>query len=100
MNKKIKILSRDYNKYNYSSVCINERNIPYAERYKEAYAEICNDAGNVEWLTQESDSPSDEFNQEIIRAFKANGLKPGSIIDVAYGIRDDGLTEFYTLTVN
>ena len=110
MKKHIKVIGRAYE---YSSVtkgpapypkfdkmCINESRIEHVERYKECDCWIGeNGVGNVEWLTQESECPSDRFNKEIVRAFKANGLKPGSLIEVAYGIRDNGLTEYYTLKV-
>ena len=110
MEKHIKVIGREYA---YSSrtkgpapypkfdkMCINESKIEYDERFKECHCWIGEDGvGNVEWLTQDSEFPSELFNKEIVRAFKANGLKSGSLIEVAYGIRDRGLTEFYTLTV-
>lgn len=83
----------------FDEMCINECLIPHAERFKECCCEIRNGVGEVEWLTQESEIPSGKFNNEIVRAFKKNGLEVGAKINVAYGIRGCGLTEHYVLTV-
>ena len=76
---------------------VNVQDIPYEERPKDhcIYIDSAKNIGYVKWLTQNSSYPSDEFNKEIIRAFKANGFH--GKIEVSYGIRDDGLTEFYEL---
>ena len=76
---------------------VNVQDIPHEERPKDycIYIDSAKNIGYVEWLTQDSSYPSDEFNKEIIRAFKANGFH--GKIEVSYGIRDDGLTEFYEL---
>ena len=76
---------------------VNVQDIPHDERPKDycIYIDSAKNIGYVEWLTQASSYPSDEFNKEIIRAFKANGFH--GKIEVSYGIRDDGLTEFYEL---
>ena len=109
MNKAINVIGREYEWSSetngpapyppFDEMCVNESRIPHAERFKECYCEIRNGVGEVEWLTQGSKTPSDKFNDEIVRAFKANGLKVGAKINVAYGIRDYGLTAHYVLTV-
>ena len=76
---------------------INVQDIPHEERPKDyfIYINLDENIGFVEWLTEASSYPSDEFNKEIIRAFKANGFH--GKIEVSYGMRDDGLTKFYEL---
>lgn len=76
---------------------INVQDILHKERPKEfcIYIDPVKNIGHVDWLTQESSYPSDKFNKEIIRAFKANDFH--GKIEVRYGIRSDGLTEFYEL---
>ena len=76
---------------------INVQDIPHEERPKDyfIYINLDKNIGFVEWLTEASSYPSDEFNKEIIRAFKANGFH--GKIEVSYGVRDDGLTQFYEL---
>lgn len=80
---------------------INESKISGKFRFKEAWAEYDENTnvGNVDWLMQESDELGADVTAEIIRAFKANGAKPGCEITVKYGIRDYGLTHTTTLTV-
>lgn len=108
---RIKVLDRDYE---WSSLtrkpapwpkdnikAVNVRLIEHAERPKDCFVEISNDkmSGNVEWLMEDSRCLSDAFKSEIIRAFKANGAKPGCQINVKYGIRDDGLTDSLVLEI-
>ena len=80
---------------------INESKIGREFRFKDAWAEYDEKAnvGNIEWLMQESDSLGADVDAEFIRAFKANGAKPGCEITVKYGIRDYGLTHTTTLIV-
>lgn len=80
---------------------INESKIGREFRFKDAWAEYDEKAnvGNIEWLMQESDSLGADVDAEFIRAFKANGAKPGCEITVKYGIRDYGLTHTMTLIV-
>ena len=80
---------------------INESKIGSEFRFKDAWAEYDEKAnvGNIEWLMQESDSLGADVDAEFIRAFKANGAKPGCEITVKYGIRDYGLTHTITLIV-
>ena len=80
---------------------INESKFGHEFRFKEAWAEYDENANvaNVEWLMQESDEIDGAVEAEFIRAFKANGAKPGCEITIKYGIRDDGLTHTTTLTV-
>lgn len=80
---------------------INERKFSNEFRFKEAWAEYDENAnvGTIEWIMQESDEIDDAVEAEFIRAFKANGAKPGCEITVKYGIRDYGLTHATTLIV-
>ena len=80
-----------------NKLMVNVQDILHEERPKEyfIYIDLDKNIGHVEWLTQKSSYPSIEFNKEIIRAFKANGFH--GKIEVSYGIRDNGLTEFYKL---
>ena len=55
--------------------------------------------GNVTWESQEDDDPTEAWETEIKRAFKANGLKSGSMIHVKFGSRDSGFIHNYTLTI-
>ena len=82
---------------NRNKLKVNVQDILHEERpkYHCIYIDTAKNIGYVEWLTQESSYPSVEFNEEIVRAFKANGFH--GKIEVSYGIRDDGLTEFYEL---
>ena len=80
-----------------NKLSVNVQDILHEERPKDycIYIDSAKNIGYVEWLTQASRYPSDEFNEEIIRAFKANGFH--GKIEVSYGMRDDGLTKFYEL---
>lgn len=55
--------------------------------------------GDVTWESQEDDDPTETWEAEIKRAFKANGLKNGSTIHVKFGSRDSGFIHNYVLTI-
>lgn len=55
--------------------------------------------GTVSWLSQLDEYPSFAWECEIKRAFKANGLKPGSIIHCKFGSRDTGYIHEFGLKV-
>lgn len=78
---------------------INQKLIPHPERAKDWNTYIEGNEGCVEWITQESVDPSDEFNKEIIRSFKENGLKEGDIIHVEYSMRGESYSTKYDLTI-
>lgn len=78
---------------------VNESKILHDERCKEADLYIEDEAGYVDWLTQESRNPSPEFNAEIIRAFKANGLPIGAKIHVTYDMRGEDDPVEYELEI-
>lgn len=78
---------------------INEKLIPEDEQYKECEAFIEDGVGHLEWITQACGSPSDQFNEEIIRAFRANGLKIGDVIHVSYSMRGESGMMWYDLTI-
>ena len=56
-------------------------------RFKEygAWLDVAAKEGNVDWLAQETNSPNDDFDHEIVRAFVANGAKPGTTIHLRFG---------------
>ena len=79
---------------------VNVKLILHEERPKDYEIWIeDNKEGYVNWLTQDSESPSEEFNEEIIRAFKANGLKKGAVIHVEYKMRGNYNSDEYDLTI-
>ena len=51
------------------------------------------------WLSQEGENPTDRWETEVKRAFKANGLKDGARIYVQFGSRDVGYVHEYELYV-
>ena len=53
--------------------------------------------GYVKWLAQENSNPSDAWEAEVKRAFKANGLKDGSTIRVKFGSIDTGYVNEYDM---
>ena len=68
-------------------------------RFKECNAWLDVDAkeGSVDWLAQGTNSPNDDFDHEIVRAFVANGARPGTTIHLRFGRRDDGYKVNYDL---
>lgn len=68
-------------------------------RFKEygAWLDVAAKEGNVDWLAQETNSPNDDFDHEIVRAFVANGAKPGTTIHIRFGCRGDGYKVNYDL---
>ena len=80
--------------------CINEFKFEDGLRYKTYEAVIRDGTGHIEWLSQEEDHSTSAWDDEIARAFKANGLKAGSLISVRFGSRDTGVIDEYDITVS
>lgn len=84
----------------FNAKCINESKFgEYGLRFKEcnAWLDVYAKEGGVDWLAQETDRPNDDFDHEIVRAFVANGAKPGTTIHIRFGRRDDGYKVNYDL---
>ena len=56
-------------------------------------------SGSVFWLSQLAKDPTESWEAEIKRAFKANGLKSNGKINVKFGSRDTGIIHEYNLKV-
>ena len=76
---------------------INESCFEDELRGKNWDACIENEVGRIEWLSEDGEDPSDRWEAEVKRAFKANGLKDGSRIEVLFGSRDSGYIHEYEL---
>ena len=83
----------------FDEMCINESCFDDELRAKEWHACIENGVGHVKWLSQEGEDPTDSWESEVKRAFKANGLKKGAFIEVTFGSRDVGYIHEYELYV-
>ena len=84
----------------FNAKCINESELGGTDlRFKEydAWLDVAAKEGSVDWLAQETNSPNDDFDYEIVRAFVANGAKPGTTIHLRFGRRDDGYKVNYDL---
>lgn len=78
---------------------INESKFEDGLRAKYWDAVIENDVGNIKWLSQEDEDPTTAWENEVKRAFAANGLKLGSTIRVKFGSRDTGYIHEYELAL-
>lgn len=78
---------------------INESKFEHSVRYKEYKAYIKDNDGYVEWFSQSADDPTEQWENEVKRAFAANGLKNGSVIHVRFGSRDTGIIHEYELKI-
>lgn len=80
---------------------INESRFEDELRIKwcEANIDLIKNVGSVVWESQEAENPTEFWETEIKRAFKKNGLKPGSTIHVKFGSRDTGIIHDYDLTL-
>ncbi len=83
----------------FDKMCINESRFDDELRGKDWNAYIENGVGHVRWLSQEGEDPTDRWESEVKRAFKANGLKKGACIEVMFGSRDVGYVHDYELYV-
>ena len=83
----------------FNSKSINESKFEPKVRFKEYDAYIDGQVGYVKWLAQETGNPSDAWETEIRRAFKANGLKDGSTIHVKFSSRSTRYVHEYDMTV-
>ena len=83
----------------FNEMRINESCFDDELRAKEWHACIENGVGHVKWLSMEGENPTDNWETEVKRAFKENGLKAGDRIDVMFGFRDVGYTHEYELYI-
>ena len=83
----------------FNEMHINESCFDDELRAKEWHACIENGVGHVKWLSMEGENPTDNWETEVKRAFKENGLKAGDRIDVMFGFRDVGYTHEYELYI-
>ena len=102
MRKTIDVLGPAYRGAPYpafNEMCINESRFEDELRGKWWDVFIENGVGHVMWLSQEGENPTDRWETEVKRAFKANGLKDGARIDVQFWSRDVGYVHEYELHV-
>ena len=102
MSKIINVLGPAYRGEPYpafNEMCINESRFEDELRGKNWDARIENGVGHVEWLSYSGEDPTDRWETEVKRAFKANGLKDGAHIEVKFGSRDVGYVHEYELYV-
>ena len=102
MSKTINVLGPAYRGAPYpafNEMRINESRFEDELRGKNWDARIENGVGHVEWLSYSGEDPTDRWETEVKRAFKANGLKDGAHIDVQFGSRDVGYVHEYELYV-
>ena len=78
---------------------INESAFEDGLRFKECEAYVKNGCGFVWWLSQIDEDPTVAWEREVMRAFKANGLKSKSKIYVKFGSRDTDYVHDYVLTI-
>lgn len=80
---------------------INESKFEDGLRAKwcKARVNLAEKTGYVVWKSQEDENPTGAWEDEVIRAFKKNGLKSGSKIHVEFGSRDTGIIHEYDLKV-
>ena len=65
----------------------------------DARINLTENTGYVVWASQEDENPTRAWEDEVVRAFKENGLKSGSTIHVEFGSRDTGIIHEYDLVV-
>lgn len=82
----------------FDPMSINESRFEDGLRYKYCDIYIDRQVGYVNWLAEANSNPSDAWESEIKRTFKANGLKDGSTIHVKFGSRSTGLAYVYGMT--
>ena len=102
MSKIINVLGPAYRGAPYpefNEMCINESRFEDELRGKAWDASIKNGVGHVEWLSYSGEDPTDSWETEVKRAFKANGLKDGAHIEVQFGSRYVGYVHEYELYV-
>ena len=68
-------------------------------KWYDASINLTENTGHVVWESQEDENPTGAWEDEVMRAFKENGLKPGSTIRVEFGSRDTGIIHEYDLEV-
>lgn len=83
----------------FDKMCINESRFDDELRAKEWNVYIENGVGYVKWLSQDGEDPTDRWESEVKRAFRANGFKNGTCIEVTFGSRDVGYIHEYEMYV-
>ena len=78
---------------------INESKFQFEIRAKYCEATIEDGVGYIKWLSQEDIHPSTDWEDEVKRAFAANGLPSGSAINVSFGSRDVGYIHEYEMHI-
>ena len=84
----------------FNAKCINESKLGGPDlKFKEydAWLDVDAKEGRVDWLAQGTNSPNDDFDHELVRAFVANGARPGTTIHLRFGRRGDGYKVNYDL---
>ena len=102
MTKNIDVAGPAYRGAPYPRFCkksINESAFEDELRAKCWDVTIENDVGSIDWLSQEDEDPTTAWENEVKRAFAANGLKSGSTIHVKFGSRDTGYIHEYELAL-
>lgn len=83
----------------FSKKAINESRFDDGLRGKHWNCEVRAGEGYVDRLSQEDEDPTESWETEIKRAFKANGLKKGAKIHVRFGSRDTSYIHEYDLEI-
>ena len=84
----------------FNAKCINESKLGSPDlQFKEydAWLDVAAKEGGVDWLAQGTSSPNDDFDHELVRAFVANGAKPGTTIHLRFGRHGGGYKVNYDL---
>lgn len=55
--------------------------------------------GEISWKSQVDEDPTEAWENEVKRAFAANGLKKGATIYVKFGSRDTGFIHEYEMAI-
>lgn len=77
---------------------VNESRFEDSLRAKSWSVTASNGVGYVDWLSQECEDPSEAWEAELKRAFKANGFT--GVIHVKFGSRDSGHVHNYDMHAN
>jgi hypothetical protein len=86
-----------YPKFDPMKINVSRFEYELRDKWCEANIDLINNVGSVVWESQEAEDPTEFWEAEIKRAFKKNGLKPGSTIHVKFGSRDTGIIHKYDL---
>ena len=78
---------------------VNESRFEHECRFKSYSMFIEEGVGHVSWISQESSRPTEDWTNEVKRAFIANGLQTGSSIHVKFGSRSTGYADEFDIQV-